>query len=466
LIDFYGVTNNTAAIRPAACAPLPPAFNDLCLKMRGFTGKNAQCDERQCVTIPKPAQSPMPPAVKFVLAAMVLNAMGFGIIVPVVPRMLMEISGLTIDSVTAIGGWLAFTFALTQFIFSPILGNLSDRFGRRPILLGSLAGFSLDFFVLAFAPTLTWVFMARAISGMFGASNGPAQAVIADITPPELRARYFGLLGAAFGIGFVIGPVVGGLLSGFGHRVPFIVAGLLAAMNVVYGYFNLPETLMRENRRPFDWRRANPVGSLLHVQHLPGIGTISTVYLFWQLASLVYPMTWAYYTIGRYGWSEQLIAGSLGLVGASMVATQILILPRVVARLGERKTAMIGIAGAGLAMFGYIFASDAWMAFSLLPLMAFQSLVHANLTSMMTRRADATNQGEVQGFASGVMAVGSIIAPLLYNPALAYFTGPHAPLIFHGAAFAIATSFAVIALIVLARMQVADRPDPALMARG
>jgi MFS transporter, DHA1 family, tetracycline resistance protein len=414
------------------------------------------------VTETKPVQPAMPSAVKFVLAAMVLNAMGFGIIVPVVPRMLMEISGLKIDSVTAIGGWLSFTFALTQFVFSPILGNLSDRFGRRPILLGSLAGFSLDFFVLAFAPTLTWVFIARAISGMFGASNGPAQAVIADITPPDLRARYFGLLGAAFGIGFVLGPVVGGMLSGFGHRVPFIVAGMLAAANVIYGYFNLPETLLRENRRPFDWRRASPVGSLLHVRHLSGIAPISTVYLFWQLASLVYPMTWAYYTIGRYGWSEKLIAGSLGLVGACMVGAQILVLPRVVARLGERKTAMVGIMGAGLAMCGYILASNAWMAFALLPLMAFQSLVHPNLTSMMTRRADATNQGEVQGFASGVMAVGSIIAPLLYNPALSWFTGPRAPFIFHGAAFALSASFAVIALVTLSRIKTADRPDPAL----
>ncbi len=408
----------------------------------------------------------MPSAVKFVLATMVINAMGFGIIVPVVPRMLMEISGLSIDRVTGIGGWLAFTFATTQFIFSPILGNLSDRFGRRPILLGSLTGFSIDFFVLAFAPTLGWVFIARAISGMFGASNGPAQAVIADITPPEKRARYFGLIGAAFGFGFVLGPILGGALSGFGHRVPFIVAGVLAAINVVYGFFAMPETLKHENRRPFDWRRANPVGSLLQARTLSGIGAISTVYLFWQLASLVYPMTWAYYAIGRYGWSEQLVAGSLGLVGMCMVGMQVYVLPRIVGRLGERKTAMVGIVGAAAAMTCYIFAGQGWMAFALLPLMAFQSLVQPNLTSMMTRRADATTQGEVQGFASGVMAVGSIIAPLLYNPALSYFTGPHTPFLFYGAAFAIAASFAVIALTILARMKAADRPDPVLAARA
>jgi MFS transporter, DHA1 family, tetracycline resistance protein len=407
-------------------------------------------------------KTPMPPAVKFVLATMAINAVGFGIIVPVVPRLLMELSHAPIDQATAIGGWLSFTFAITQFFFSPILGNLSDRFGRRPVLLGSLAGFALDFFVLALAPTLTWVFIARFVSGMFGASNGPAQAVIADITAPEDRSRYFGLIGAAFGIGFVVGPAIGGLLGEFGHRVPFFIAGTLAAMNVVYGYFHLPETLKRENRRPFDWRRANPVGALLHVRKLPGIGPISVVYLLWQLSSLVYPMIWAYYTIGRYGWTEGLVGGSLALVGLSMATMQIKVLPRVVARFGERKTAMIGIIGAGLAMIGYIFASEAWMALLLLPLMACQSLVHPNLTSMMTRRADATNQGEVQGFASGVMAVGSIIAPVLYNPVLAWFTSVKAPFIFHGVAFAISASFAVLALLVISKMKSAPRPDPVL----
>lgn len=404
-------------------------------------------------------KAPMPPAVKFVLATMAINAVGFGIIVPVVPRLLMELSGAAIDSATGIGGWLAFTFAITQFFFSPILGNLSDRYGRRPVLLVSLAGFSLDFFVLAFAPTLLWVFIARFISGMFGASNGPAQAVIADITAPEDRARYFGLIGAAFGIGFVVGPAIGGLLGEFGHRVPFFVAGLLAAINVVYGYFKLPETLALENRRRFDWRRANPVGALLHVRKLPGIGPISTVYLLWQLSSLVYPMIWAYYAIGRYGWSEGLVGGSLALVGLSMAIMQIKVLPRVVARYGERKTAIIGIIGAGLAMIAFVFASQGWMAIVLMPLMAFQSLVHPNLTSMMTRRADATTQGEVQGFASGVMAVGSIIAPLLYNPVLSWFTSAKAPFIFHGAAFVIAAAFAALGLLVLSRMKPAARPD-------
>jgi MFS transporter, DHA1 family, tetracycline resistance protein len=408
------------------------------------------------------SKAPIPPAIKFVLATMAINAVGFGIIVPVVPRLLMELSNAPIDRATEIGGWLSLVFAVTQFLFSPILGNLSDRYGRRPILLGSLAGFSIDFFVLALAPTLSWVFIARAASGMFGASNGPAQAVIADVTAPEDRARYFGLLGAAFGTGFVIGPAIGGLLGEFGHRIPFFVAGGLAALNVIYGYFMLPETLKPENRRPFEWRRANPIGSLLTVTKLPGIVPISLVYLFWQLASLVYPMIWAYFSMGRYGWSEGLVGGSLALVGLCMVAMQINVLPRVVAKYGERTTAMIGIAFAGLAMVGYMGATQPWMALLLIPVMAFQSLVHPNLSSMMTRRADATNQGEVQGYAAAVMAVGSILAPIVYNPVQAYFTGPNAPFTFYGAAFAIAASFAFLSLIVLLKMKPAAQPDPNL----
>jgi MFS transporter, DHA1 family, tetracycline resistance protein len=251
--------------------------------------------------------TPMPPAVKFVLATIFVNAIGFGIVVPVTPAMVMALGGADIAEATSIGGWLAFTYAATQFLFSPVMGNLSDRFGRRPVLLASLAGFGIDFLVLAIAPNLVWVFLIRFVAGIFGASNGPAQSVIADVVPPEDRARYFGLIGAAFGGGFVMGPALGGLLGGYGHSVPFLVAAGLIAISFVYGWFALPETLKVENRRFFEWRRANPVGALLQVRKLPGIGAIAFVYFLWQLATLVYPMTWSYFTIARYGWSTSLV---------------------------------------------------------------------------------------------------------------------------------------------------------------
>jgi MFS transporter, DHA1 family, tetracycline resistance protein len=392
-----------------------------------------------------------------------INAMGFGLIVPVVPKLVMELSGQSIASATAIGGQLAFTFAIFQFIFSPIVGNLSDRFGRRPVLLGSLAGFAVDFILLAFAPTLFWVFIARAVSGMFGATNGPAQSVIADLIPPNDRARYFGLIGAAFSIGFVIGPFLGGVLGYFGYKVPFLVAGALAFANFIYGWFALPETLAPENRRPFEWRRANPVGNLLHVRTLPGIIPISIIYFLWQVASLIYPMTWTYYAMGRYGWSELLIGVSLGLVGISLAVAQIRLLPWSIARFGGRKSAIIGMTFAVIALIGYAIFNVAWAVFILIPIMAVQALVHPNLTAMMTRRASASTQGEVQGFASGVMALGSLVAPLLYNPLLAWLTGgaPKGvwaqilgppPFIFWGAAFVAAALCAAIGLAILMRL--------------
>ena len=418
---------------------------------------------------PAPPKTPIPPAVKFVLITMVLNAMGFGLIVPVVPQLVMGLSGKDISQAAAIGGYLAFTFALFQFIFSPIVGNLSDRFGRRPILLGSLAGFAVDFALMAFAPTLAWVFVARAISGMFGATNGPAQSVIADITPPAERARYYGLIGAAFGVGFIFGPFLGGVLGQFGYQVPFFVAAFLAFANLVYGWFVLPETLAPENRRPFEWRRSNPVGSLLQVRKLSGIIPISIVYFLWQLSSLVYPMTWSYFAYGHFGWSEFMVGMSLALVGLTLAAVQILALPRMVARFQERGAATLGLICAICAMLAYAFTDSPMLVFLIIPLMAIQALVQPSLTAMMTKRASASTQGEVQGFASGVMALGSLCAPLLFNPLLAYWTGGAPagiwarsfgppPVYFWGAAFVAAAICAILALVMLRLIPRANTP--------
>ncbi len=390
---------------------------------------------------------------------MVINAMGFGIIVPVMPQLLLDLGAGSIDRATAIGGWLSLTFAAVQFICSPIVGNLSDRFGRRPILMLSVFGFAVDFLALALAPTLLWIFVARAISGMFGASNAPAQAAIADITAPEDRARFFGMVGAAFGIGFVLGPALGGLLGEVGPRVPFFVAAALAFGNFIYGFLKFPETLLPGNRRTFDWRRATPGGSLANLHKLPGIIPIASVYLLWQIASLVYPMTWPYVTMGRYGWSEAMIGFSLAFVGVCMALIQIFVLPRLVPKFGERKTALIGVLGAATTMALFAVATKGWMAVALIPGMAIQSLVHPNLTAMMTRRATANNQGEVQGFASAVMAVGALIAPVLFNPLLAWFTGPDAPFIFHGAAFVAAAIAGFACVPILMLMKPAERQE-------
>lgn len=405
---------------------------------------------------------PLPPAVKFVLATMLINSIGFGIIIPSFPQLLISLGHTDISHATAIGGSLSLIYALFQFVFGPVVGNLSDRFGRRPVLLLSLAGFALDFVAMAFAPTLAWLFVVRALAGIFGATNGPAQSVIADIAAPDDRSRLFGYISAAFGIGFVAGPALGGLLAEVSFRLPFYAAGALAVANTIYGIIALPETLAPENRRRFDWKRANPVGALLNVRRLPGIGPIALVYLLWQIASLIYPMTWAYFTIGRYGWSNGLVGLSLALMGVTMALMQVFVSAKIVARYGERKTATIGMAGGIAGMVAFALIGNGWVAFSLMPVLAIQSLVHPCLTAMMSRRADATTQGEVQGFASSLMAVGSIISPTIFNPMLAWFTGPDAPFHWYGIAFAIAAAIAGLAFIVLLSMARAPRPDPAI----
>ncbi len=395
-------------------------------------------------------KAPLPPAIRFVLMTALINAIGFGIIVPVTPKMLMSLGHIGLADATAIGGWLSFTYAASQFLFSPLIGNLSDRFGRRPVLLASVFGFAIDFIVFAFAPSLAWVFVVRALAGMFGASNGPAQSVIADLIAPEDRARYFGMLSAAFGIGFVLGPALGGLLGQFDYRLPFLVAGALTALVGLYGWLTLPETLAPEHRRRFEPARANPFGALLRARAMPGILPIAAVYLLWQVATLVYPMTWSFFTMGRYGWSEGAVGGSLAVVGLTIAWTQMLVLPKFVRRFGEWKTAILGISFASFAMFGLAFAPFGWLALILILPMAMQSMVHPNLTAMMTRAGTVSTQGEVQGFASSVMAIGSLIAPLLFNPIQAWFTGADAPIHFYGAAYLVAGIIALSCIPVLA----------------
>lgn len=393
----------------------------------------------------------MPPAVRFLLGTILINAIGFGIITPVMPALVMDLGHAGLSQATAIGGSLSLLYAATQFLCGPLVGNLSDRFGRRPVLLGSLFGFAADFLVLAFAPTLGWLYVGRFMSGIFGASNGPAQSAIADLAPPEARPRLFGYIGAAFGIGFVIGPVLGGVLGEFGPRMPFFAAAALAMINFIYGLIVFPETMPVENRRAFDWRRANPVGSLMNVRKLPGILPIALVYTLWQVAALIYPMTWNFYTYGRFGWSAGMVGLSLAGVGLGMALVQTFVTGRLTRRLGERQVAMLGMAVGTLCFAAYAAAPYGWLALLLIVPMVFQSLVHPTLTSMMSRRATPETQGEVQGFASSLMALGSMIAPSLFNPLLAYFTSAAAPVHFWGASFAVAAVISATALVILWR---------------
>ena len=403
-------------------------------------------------------------ALRFVLVTLFLNSMSFGIIIPVMPRLVMQLADVGIAQATAIGGMIAVTFALFQFVCAPIVGNLSDRFGRRPVLMLSLFGFAIDFLILALAPTLFWLFVARGLTGIFGAINGPAQSVVADITGPEERSRRYGLISAAFGIGFVMGPALGGVLGELGLRMPFYAATALAFANFVYGLVALPETLGQGQRRRFDWRRANPVGALAIIRRLPGIGGVAAVYLLWQISSLIYPMLWSYYAADRYGWSPGIVGASLALVGLAMAGTQIFAARRIIAALGDRRAALMGLGSASAIMLALGWTDSGAIALLLIIPMGLQSLVHPCLTAMMTRRANASNQGEVQGFASAVMALGSIAAPLIYNPLHARFAGPNPPFALDGIAFFVAAAMALTALLVLTRLRPADQIPPAVTA--
>jgi MFS transporter, DHA1 family, tetracycline resistance protein len=395
--------------------------------------------------------TPLPPTLRFVLLTLMVNAIGFGIIVPVTPQLVMELGSVGLPQATIIGGGLAVAYALFQFLCGPTAGNLSDRFGRRPVLLVSLFGFALEFLLMAVSTNLLWLFIARMLSGVFGSTQGPSQSAIADIIDPDDRSRVYGLLGAAFGIGFVLGPALGGFLSVYGHRTPFYVAAFLAAANALYGYFAFSETLPLEKRRAFDWKRANPLGSLLQVRKLEGVLPLALVYFVWQLASIVYPMVWSYFVMAQYGWSGQMVGFSLAALGVCMATANILVMPWIAPRLGERKTALVGMACGAVAMFAYAFAPYGWMVFPIGMVMAMQSLVHPSLTAMMTRRATPETQGEMQGFSSSVMALGAILAPLLFNPIQSWFTSSSAPFRFAGAALFVAGLLAVLSVFLLWR---------------
>lgn len=385
----------------------------------------------------------------FIVATILIDAIGFGVIIPVLPRLVMEVGHVDLAAATWIGGWLSVTYAAMQFLCGPLAGNLGDRFGRRPVLLLSLAGLSIDYVIMGLAPDLLWLFVGRLLAGMFGASFSPASAALADITPPDDRARRFGLVGAAFGIGFIIGPALGGLLGELDHRAPFYVAAALAGINFTFGLFFFPETLATENRRPFSLTRANPVGALLSARKLRGVIGLAGILLLWNIASMVYPATWAYFAIAQYGWSNRMIGISLVLAGIAMTLVQVKILGPAVRWVGERKTAMIGTGIAAMGYLIYALAPYAWVGLAMVTITGLQALVQPSITALMSQRAAADAQGEMQGFIGSLNAIGAIAGPLLFNPALSWFTAQDAPLRFPGAAFVIASAFAATAFLAL-----------------
>jgi len=380
-------------------------------------------------------RSPGPQAIAFVAVTVLLDVIGFGIIMPVMPRLLVELTGTSLSHAAIDGGWLLFVYAITQFVCAPILGNLSDRFGRRVVLLLSVGALGIDYLFMGFAPTIGWLFVGRFIAGMAGASFTPAYAYVADVTPPEKRAQNFGIVSAAFGLGFIIGPGIGGLLGGLGPRAPFFAAASLSLLNWIYGFFVLPESLPPEKRRPFDWKRANPVGTLLQMRKRPAVAGVLVALFLWLVGQQVMPSTWAFYTKFRFNWSEAMIGGSLALAGVVMTTSQATLLRTLIPRWGERRTALTGIAIATIGNLGYATATAGWMMFAWLGTWLFGSLVMPSTNAYLSHRIPPDAQGELQGANASLFSLGAIVGPPLMTQLFGRFSAPGAPIHFPGAAF-------------------------------
>ena len=390
--------------------------------------------------------------IAFIVVTIFIDAIGFGIIMPVLPQLVMEVGRIDLPHAIEVGAWIGLVMAVATFLASPLLGNLSDRFGRRRVLLLSLGGLAADYTLLTVVGTLPWLFVARALSGIFGGSYAAAQAAIADITRPEERARNFGFVGAAFGVGFVVGPAIGGFLGELSPRAPFVAAAILAAANMLYGLIVFPETLAAGRRRAFDWRRANPLGAFRTLRGLPGMGGVAAVLVLWQIASLVYPMTWSFYCIAQLGWTPGMIGASLAAVGVAITLGQMLVVGPMVTRFGERDAATFGILVAVAVYVGYAFTTSTIGAFLLLIPVALQAPVQPSLMAMMSRRATPETQGEVQGISAMAMGLGQLAAPILLTGTMAWFTADKAPVHFPGAAFIVAAVFGLLAIAMLRRL--------------
>lgn len=400
-----------------------------------------------------------------VFTTLLLDIIGFGIIMPVLPSFLEELSGVGVSQAAIEGGWLFFAYAAMQFLFAPLIGNLSDRFGRRPVLLASVFTFAIDNLICAIAWSYPMLFIGRVLAGISGASYSTASALIADVSTDENRARNFGLLGIAFGVGFIIGPVLGGLLGEFGPRVPFYFAAGLAFCNFLVGCFLLPETLAPQHRRRFDWRRANPLGALKQMRNYPGIGWIGLVFFLLTLGHMMYPAVWAFVGAYRYGWDQIGIGLSLGAYGLGSALVMGLVLPRIIPKLGEWCTVVIGLAFTVVGALGYAFASQGWMVYVVIAATCLESLADPPLRSLAAAKVPPSAQGELQGAMTSVFSITSIITPLLYTNVFAWFTAPGAPVEFAGAPYVLGGIFMALALAVfVAKVRRPAKDEPPSLA--
>lgn len=372
------------------------------------------------------ARAPGRHAFAFVLVTVLLDMVGFGIIIPVLPALIEDVGEVGLAQAAAIGGWMYFAFSLAQFVSAPLMGNLSDRFGRRPLLLLAILGLGLDYVLSALAPTLFWLFVGRVLAGVCGSSWVIANAFIADVKAPEDRAKAFGLMGAAFGVGFVIGPAIGGLLGELGPRVPFWVAAGISFLNLIYGWFVLPETLPMDKRRAFDWRRANPFGVFAVFRRYPGVLPMCGVLFLFYFASSVYPAIWPFWGMAKFGWSESMVGLTLAVFGLVMAGFQGGLTGPAVKRWGEQRVAVIGLISAIIAAAGYGLAGGLAVVVVLMVVHGPEGFVQPMLMAMMSRVVPEDAQGELQGGISAATNIAMLAGTVTFSQVFAAFMAPDA----------------------------------------
>ncbi len=399
-------------------------------------------------------------AIGFIFITLLIDVMGWGLIIPVMADLIAQLKHIPVNEASPYGAYLLSVFAITQFFFAPVIGNLSDKFGRRPILLFSLLGFGIDYIILALAPTYGWLFVGRVIAGITGASFTTATAYIADVSTDETsRAKNFGMIGAAFGLGFVLGPALGALLATWGIRAPFYAAAVLCLLNCLYGFFLLPESLSKENRRPFDWKRANPFGSLNFLTKHPEIGGLAISFFLIYLGSQSVQGNWNFFTIYRFNWSEKMVGISLAVVGVLVGAVQAGLTRVVIPKIGNEKSIYIGLSFYTIGLVLFAFATQGWMMFAFLIPYCLGGICGPSLQSVISVHVPPNQQGELQGALTSLMSLTTIIGPLIMNSTFSYFTTDKAPFHFPGIHFLIGAACMLLSIIITNKVLTREKKE-------
>jgi DHA1 family tetracycline resistance protein-like MFS transporter len=401
-------------------------------------------------------------ALAFIFITMLVDTIGLGIIIPVWPKLIAELAHENITGAAWWGQWIGFVYAGMQFLCAPFIGNLSDRFGRRPVLIVSLLALSLDYTIMGFAPTLAWLFIGRFLSGIAGAAYPTVSAYVADVTPPEKRASGFGLIGAAFSVGFIVGPAMGGILGEFGPRMPFFAAAALAFANALFGLFVLKESLAKEHRRQFEWWRANPIGTLHAIRRFPLIVGLIAVIVLMRLAHDANPVLFTYYVMLKFHWSSAMVGYALAAVGATLAIVYMFLIRIVIPKIGETNSVYLGLFGGAVAFVGYAFASNTVTMFVFIAAFAVFGFAGPALNAIMSKLVGPKEQGELQGALACVGSLTSVAAPIILTQIFVTFSKP--PFQFPGAGFLAASVFLVAAALVFTRLgarRTVAAPEPA-----